>query len=89
MSITKEKKLEIINKFKKDQNDTGSAGIQVAILTERIKNLTEHLKINKKDFYCRRGLLIMVAKRKSLLAYIKREEEQQYIDLIKELGLRK
>ena len=89
MSITKEKKLNIIKKFAENETDTGSVSIQVAILTERIKNLTEHLKINKKDFYCRRGLLILVGRRKSLLSYVKDKDEAKYLSLIKKLGLRK
>ena len=71
MSITKEKKKDLIDKFKKSQNDTGSADIQVAILSEKIKSLTEHLKQHHKDFISRRGLLSMVGKRRNLLSYIK------------------
>ena len=78
MSITKEKKLDLIDKFKKSQNDTGSADIQVAILSEKIKSLTGHLKEHHKDFISRRGLLTMVGKRRNLLNYIKNNDENLY-----------
>ena len=89
MSITKEKKQELIKKYKKNENDTGSADIQVAILSEKIKSLTDHLKEHHKDFISRRGLLTMVGKRRNLLNYIKNNDENRYIDLIKTLGLRR
>ncbi len=89
MSITKEKKKDLIDKFKKSQNDTGSADIQVAILSEKIKSLTEHLKQHHKDFISRRGLLSMVGKRRNLLSYIKNKNEIRYNELIKTLGLRR
>ena len=89
MSITKEKKQEVIKKFKKNDKDTGSADVQIAILTERIKSLTEHLKQHHKDFISRRGLLTMVGKRRNLLTYIKNNNEDRYSDLIKTLGLRR
>ena len=89
MSITKEKKQELIKKFKKNEKDTGSADVQVAILSEKIKSLTEHLKAHHKDFISRRGLLTMVGKRRNLLNYIKNNDENRYIDLIKTLGLRR
>ncbi len=89
MSITKEKKLNLIKEFKINDKDTGSADIQVAILTEKIKALTEHLKQHHKDFISRRGLLSMVGKRRNLLSYIKRKSETRYSDLIKSLGLRR
>ena len=89
MSITKEKKRDLIDKFKKSQNDTGSADIQVAILSEKIKSLTEHLKEHHKDFISRRGLLSMVGKRRNLLSYIKNKNEIRYNELIKTLGLRR
>ncbi len=89
MSITKEKKRDLIDKFKKSQNDTGSADIQVAILSEKIKSLTEHLKQHHKDFISRRGLLSMVGKRRNLLSYIKNKNEIRYNELIKTLGLRR
>ena len=89
MSITKEKKSKLIKEFKINEKDTGSAYVQVAILSERIKNLTEHLKTHKKDFGSRRGLLSMVGQRRNLLQYIKNKNEDRYTDLIKKLGLRR
>ena len=89
MSITKEKKQELIKKYKKNENDTGSADVQVAILSEKIKSLTDHLKEHHKDFISRRGLLTMVGKRRNLLNYIKNNDENRYVDLIKTLGLRR
>ena len=90
MSITKEKKSEIIKVYKTtDQDNGGSAASQVAVLTERIRNLTEHMKNNHKDLHSRRGLTQMVNRRKKLLAYIKRRNVTEYEELIKKLGLRK
>ena len=89
MSITKEKKQELIKKFKKNDKDTGSADVQIAILTERIKSLTDHLKEHHKDFISRRGLLTMVGKRRNLLTYVKNNNEDRYSNLIKTLGLRR
>ena len=89
MSIEKNKTIEIIKTFGSNDNDTGSADVQVAILTERIKNLTEHLKVHKKDFGSRRGLLSMVGQRRNLLQYIKNKNEDRYTKLIKKLGLRR
>ena len=89
MSLTKEKNTEIINKYSKTDKDSGSTNVQVAILTERIKQLTEHLKINKKDESTRRGLLKLVGKRKSLLLYLKNKNEKGYMSLIKDLGIRR
>ena len=90
MSITKQKKSELIAQFKNSEKDNGgSAASQVAILTERIRNLTEHMKNNHKDEHSKRGLLLMVNRRKKLLAYIKRNSVSEYEDLIKKLGLRK
>ena len=88
INLTQEKKQEIIKKFGKDAKDSGSAEVQIALLTEKITELTEHLKINKKDFQGRRGLLMMVGQRKRLLAYVKKQDLQKYRDLIKELGIR-
>ncbi|MAI83896.1 MAG: 30S ribosomal protein S15 [Rickettsiales bacterium] len=88
MSITKTKKHELTKKYAKDPKDTGSTNVQVAILSERIKNLTEHLKLNKKDQSTRRGLLKMVGKRKKLLSYLKDKSNDTYKGLIKNLGLR-
>ena len=89
MSITKEKKSKLIKEFKINDEDTGSAEVQVAILSEKIKSLTEHLKQHHKDFISRRGLLSMVGKRRNLLSYIKKKSESRYTDLIKSLGLRR
>ena len=89
MSIDKNKTIKIIKDFGSKENDTGSADVQVAILSERIKNLTEHLKTHKKDFGSRRGLLSMVGQRRNLLKYIKNKNEDRYVNLIKKLGLRR
>ena len=89
MSIDTKTKQDLIKKFAKKENDTGSPEVQVAILTERIKNLTEHLKLHKNDFGSRRGLLSMVGQRRNLLKYIKNKNEDRYTNLIKKLGLRR
>ena len=89
MSITAERKQEVIGEFGTAAGDTGSPEVQVAILTERIRNLTEHLKIHKKDFHSRRGLLMMVGQRRRLLDYLKRKEQQRYATLVERLGLRR
>ncbi|MBT4879620.1 MAG: 30S ribosomal protein S15 [Alphaproteobacteria bacterium] len=89
MSITTERKQEVIKEFATGKGDTGSATVQVAVLTERIKNLTDHMTTHKKDFHSRRGLLIMVGQRRRLLDYVKRKNEENYKSLIKKLGLRK
>ncbi len=83
-----EKKQAIINQFKQSENDTGSVQVQVALLTERINHLTEHLKTNHKDNHSRRGLLQMVGKRKGFLLYLKEKDIEAYRSLIKSLGLR-
>ena len=89
MSITAEKKQELIKTHARAEGDTGSPEVQVAILTERIVNLTEHFKTHAKDNHSRRGLLMLVNKRRSLLDYLKREDAARYTDLITKLGLRK
>ena len=89
MSIEKSKTIELIKDYGNSKTDSGSADVQVAILTERIKNLTEHLKNHKKDFGSRRGLLSMVGQRRNLLKYIKNKNEERYLGLIKKLGLRR
>ncbi len=89
MSITADKKTKVIKDNAREQGDTGSPEVQVAILTERIVNLTGHFKTHAKDNHSRRGLLMMVNKRRSLLDYLRKKDEQRYIDLIKKLGLRK
>ena len=89
MSVTAEKKQEIISDNARAKGDTGSPEVQVAILTSRIVTLTEHFKAHHKDNHSRRGLLMMVNKRRSLLDYLKREDSQRYTALIAKLGLRK
>ncbi len=89
MTITAENKAKLIKEHGREKGDTGSPEVQVAILTERINNLTDHFKANHKDNHSRRGLLMMVNKRRSLLAYLKKVDEVRYSDLIKKLGLRK
>jgi len=89
MSITQERKQELIKEFGTKEGDTGSPEVQVAILTERIVNLTDHLKTHKKDFHSRRGLLMMVGQRRRLLDYVKRKEVKRYEAIIKSLGLRR
>ncbi|AKM08876.1 30S ribosomal protein S15 [Croceicoccus naphthovorans] len=89
MTVTAERKQEIIQDNARADGDTGSPEVQVAILTERIRNLTEHFKANHKDNHSRRGLLVMVNKRRSLLAYLKKKDVARYNALIQKLGLRK
>ena len=89
MSITNERKAELIKEFGKTEQDSGSAAVQVAILSERIRNLTEHLKTHKKDFGSRRGLLSMVGQRRNLRDYIKAGDVAAYKALIEKLGLRR
>lgn len=89
MSITNARKAELIKEYGSNDKDSGSAAVQVAILTERIVALTEHMKTHKKDFGSRRGLLSMVGKRRHLLDYIKRNDEAEYKALIGKLGLRR
>jgi small subunit ribosomal protein S15 len=90
MSIEKEKKAKLIAENKtSDKDNGGSTESQVAVLTERIRNLTEHIKVNKKDEHSKRGLLLMVNRRKKLLTYLIRKDPKKYEDLIKKLGLRK
>lgn len=89
MSITKERKQELIGTHKRADNDTGSPEVQVAILTERINHLTEHMRANKKDHASRRGLLKMVSKRSDLLKYLQNTERNRYLAIIQKLGLRK
>ncbi len=87
--MLKETKQEIIAKYKLHDSDTGSPEVQVAILTERINHLTEHLKVHKKDHHSRRGLLMMVGQRKGLLNYLMKKDIDRYRDIIAKLGLRK
>ena len=89
MSITQQEKAELVKKYGRGENDTGSTEVQVAILTTRINNLTEHLKTHKKDFHSRRGLLVMVGQRRRLLDYLNSNSKERYAELIKSLGLRR
>ena len=89
MSITAERKSEVIKEFATVANDTGSPEVQVAIVTERINNLSEHMKSHKKDFHSRRGLLMLVSRRRKLLDYLKSKDVKRYEDLIQRLGIRR
>ena len=88
MSITKENKKNLINKFSKNEKDTGSISIQIAVISERIKNLTEHFKTHNKDNHSKRGLVLLVNKRKKLLNYLSKKNKSEYSDLIKKLNIR-
>ena len=88
MSITKENKKNLINEFSKNDKDTGSTGVQIAVLTERIKNLTEHFKSHNKDNHSKRGLVALVNKRKKLLIYLSKKNKSEYSELIKKLNIR-
>ena len=87
-SITKEETADLIKEYGKNEKDSGSAEVQVAILTERIRNLTEHLKVHKKDNHTRRGLMKLIGKRRGLLKYIKNRNIDEYRELIKKIGIR-
>ncbi|WP_018932625.1 30S ribosomal protein S15 [Gracilibacillus lacisalsi] len=89
MAITQERKNEIINEFKTHENDTGSPEVQIAVLTEEINNLNNHLRTHKKDHHSRRGLLKMVGKRRNLLNYLRNKDVARYRTLIQKLGLRR
>ena len=89
MSITAERKMALIELYRTNETDTGSPEVQVAILSERITNLTEHLKSHIKDFHSRRGLLMLVGQRRSLLDYLKSRDNGRYLSLIERLGLRR
>jgi len=89
MSLTLEKKAELIEKFGDTPQDTGKAEVQVALLTERINQLTDHLRTHKKDHHSRRGLLMLVGQRRRFLNYLQRSDLERYRSLVKELGLRK
>lgn len=89
MTITKERKQEVIRDFKQGDDDTGSPEVQIAILTNRINSLTEHMRTHKKDYASRRGLLAMVSRRRRLLDYLRKVNPQRYIDIIGRLGIRK
>lgn len=87
--MTKERKQEIINSFKREENDTGSSEVQIALLTERINELTEHLKVHQKDNHSRRGLLQMVGKRRNLLNYLAKKDLNKYREITEKLNIRK
>ena len=89
MSLLKEKKTEIIENFKTHSKDTGSPAVQIAILTEKINYLSEHFKTHRKDFHSRRGFLVMIGKRRDLLAYLKQTDPQKYEETLTKLNLRK
>ena len=89
MAITADRKKELIQEYATQDGDTGSPEVQVAILTEHIRNLTEHLKVHRKDFTSRRGLLMMVGQRSKLLRYLRRRDAQRYQTVVKRLGLRR
>ncbi len=88
MPLTAQTKKEIIEKFGKDKNDTGSAEVQIALLTQRIRDLTEHVKINKKDNHSRHGLVKLVSQRKRMMKYLRKTNPDSYIKLIKDLNIR-
>lgn len=89
MTLTKERKEDLIGNFKRGDNDTGSPEVQISILTTRINELTEHMRMHKKDYASRRGLLMMVSRRRRLLDYLKRIDPQRYLDIIQRLNIRK
>ncbi|UOQ43012.1 30S ribosomal protein S15 [Halobacillus salinarum] len=89
MAITQERKNELINEYKTHESDTGSPEVQIAVLTEQITNLNEHLRVHKQDHHSRRGLLKMVGKRRNLLNYLRNKDITRYRELIKSLGLRR
>ena len=87
--MTKERKQELITTYKREENDTGSPEVQIALLTERISELTEHLKVHKKDNHSRKGLLKMIGKRRNLLNYLAKKDVNRYREIVKKLSLRK
>lgn len=89
MTITRERKTELIGEYRRSDDDTGSPEVQIAILTSRVNGLTEHLRGHKKDFACRRGLLMLVGRRRRLLDYLKKVDPQRYLDIIRRLDIRK
>jgi small subunit ribosomal protein S15 len=89
MTITKERKTELIGEFRRADSDTGSPEVQIALLTSRINALTEHLQDHKRDFACRRGLLMLVSRRRRLLDYLKKVDPQRYLDMLRRLDIRK
>jgi small subunit ribosomal protein S15 len=89
MTVTKERKQDIVKEFRKHESDSGSADVQIAVLTERINGMTEHMRSATRDYSSRRGLLKMVSKRRSLLDYVRKHEPQRYLELITRLNIRK
>jgi len=89
MTLTKEAKQQLIGQFRRSDDDTGSAEVQIAILSSRIRELTEHFRVHRKDYASRRGLLKMVSRRRRLLDYLKRVDPQRYLDVLKRLDIRK
>lgn len=89
MSITKQQKTDLIQEYRRTDSDTGSPDVQIAVLTARINELTSHLKLHKKDHASRRGLLMLVSRRRRLLDYVRRKDPGKYVDLITRLGIRK
>lgn len=89
MALTKDQKTEIITAHRRSETDTGSAEVQVAVLTRRINDLTDHLKVNQKDHHSRRGLLMLVGRRRRMLEYLKRQDVERYRDIVTKLGLRR
>lgn len=89
MSITKERKQELIEEYRRDESDTGSADVQIAILTERISQLTQHMKLHRKDHSSKRGLLMLVSQRRGLLDYVRKTDVERYVSLIERLGIRR
>ena len=89
MTLTHERKRELVTQFGKDEKDTGNTRVQIALLTARINDLTEHLRVHRKDHHSRRGLLMLVGQRRRLLAYLQKSDLEGYRELIKELGLRR
>ncbi len=89
MSITQERKSELIQEFRRDESDTGSPEVQIAVLTERINALTDHLRVHKKDHGSRRGLLMLVSRRRRLLDYLKSKTPEKYQEMLERLGIRK
>jgi len=89
MTVTKERKRELVTQYRREESDSGSPEVQIAILTTRINNLTEHMRTHEKDYASRRGLLAMVSRRRSLLDYLRQVNAQGYVDIIGKLGIRK
>ncbi len=89
LTLLKEKKTEVIDSFKTHGKDTGSAAVQIALLTEKINSLTDHFKVHRKDFHSRRGLLVMIGKRRRLLSFLKKSNPKKYEDTLDKLNLRK